>query len=114
MKHPVLQIVMVSAPGIVGSFLFSLLFHPIVYRRGASGFSQLRLGPGIGVALVLVNVFMKIVVLCQWMGNLAQRRELELYTNLLLAMMWGAVEVAIGTFAADILRAARGEKRTQL
>ena len=97
----------VTLPGFLVSFASSVILHPIIYRRDATRFSQIRLGPGIGVALVVVNSVVKLYLLCHWISDWQRRDKLEVHLFSVLAHLWAAAEVMVGVFSADLYRAAR-------
>lgn len=96
-------VVLSCLPGIVVAWLASLFLHPSIYERASSSeFAKLRGGPAIGMGLILLNCVVKRAVVRQYIEQEEATRSSLLD---LLALLWGALEVALGTFLADLWRA---------
>lgn len=92
--------VLSSLPGFILSLVVSILIHPRIYHENSSSFAKLRGGPSIGVALVILIAVGK----RRFIRDILEKDNGDNSTADLLAMIWAAVEVAAGTFVADLLR----------
>lgn len=95
----------ISIPAVIISFIASAFLHQAIYERpAASSFAKLRGGPAIGVVLILANSVIKRAVIRQFI----EKNEPATPTLLdVFALMWGAAEIASGTFLADLWRSIR-------
>lgn len=96
-------VVLSCLPGVAVALLASLFLHPPLYERAnSSEFAKLRGGPAIGLGLILLNCVVKRAVVRQYIEQEEATRSSLLD---LFALLWGAIEVALGTFLADVWRA---------
>lgn len=97
--------VIISAGGVATAFVASLILHPVIFRPGASRFSVMRAGPGVGVILILLTS----LVTRRHCRSLVKTQSQSAETLLdALSGLWAAGLVACGTLLADMLRSVFG------